>query len=71
MIGSSKRIIGLFISNLRKQIPISAARFTNVAFSDECFTHGFNQRIQKNQATFWTKWYQSKYFQLSSDLIYA
>jgi len=31
------------------QIPISTARFANVAFSDGSLLHGFNQRIQKRQ----------------------
>ena len=31
------------------EIPISTARFANVAFSDGSLLHGFNQRIQKQQ----------------------
>jgi FlaA1/EpsC-like NDP-sugar epimerase len=31
------------------EIPISTARFANVAFSDGSLLHGFNQRIQKRQ----------------------
>lgn len=32
-----------------KNIPISTARFANVAFSDGSLLHGFNQRVQKKQ----------------------
>ncbi len=49
MMGASKRIMELFLMRESKQIPISTARFANVAFSDGSLLHGFNQRIQKKQ----------------------
>jgi len=49
MMGASKRIMELFMSNLSKQIPISTARFANVAFSDGSLLYGFIQRIQAKQ----------------------
>ena len=32
-----------------KELPISMARFANVAFSDGSLLHGFRQRLIKNQ----------------------
>lgn len=49
MMGASKRIMELFLMRESKNIPISTARFANVAFSDGSLLHGFNQRIQKRQ----------------------
>lgn len=49
MMGASKRIMELFLMRESKYIPISTARFANVAFSDGSLLHGFNQRIQKKQ----------------------
>ncbi len=49
MMGASKRIMEMFLMRLSVQIPISTARFANVAFSDGSLLHGFNQRIQKQQ----------------------
>lgn len=49
MMGASKRIMELFLMRESKNIPISTARFANVAFSDGSLLHGFNQRIQKKQ----------------------
>ncbi len=49
MMGASKRIMEMFLMRRAKQIPISTARFANVAFSDGSLLHGFNQRIQKRQ----------------------
>ncbi len=49
MMGASKRIMELYLMKESKQIPISTARFANVAFSDGSLLHGFNQRIQKQQ----------------------
>ncbi len=49
MMGASKRIMEMFLMRLSLQIPISTARFANVAFSDGSLLHGFNQRIQKRQ----------------------
>lgn len=49
MMGASKRIMELFLMRESRNIPISTARFANVAFSDGSLLHGFNQRIQKKQ----------------------
>lgn len=49
MMGASKRIMEMFLMRKSKQMPISTARFANVAFSDGSLLHGFNQRIQKRQ----------------------
>ena len=47
MMGASKRIMEMFLMNEKKNIPISTARFANVAFSDGSLLHSFNQRILK------------------------
>lgn len=49
MMGASKRIMEMFLMRKSLHIPISTARFANVAFSDGSLLHGFNQRIQKRQ----------------------
>ncbi|WP_026945881.1 UDP-N-acetylglucosamine 4,6-dehydratase [Algoriphagus marincola] len=49
MMGASKRIMELFLMRESLELPISTARFANVAFSDGSLLHGFNQRIQKIQ----------------------
>jgi len=49
MMGASKRIMEMFVHRSSSKIPVSMARFANVAFSDGSLLHGFNQRIQKGQ----------------------
>lgn len=49
MMGASKRIMEMFLMRMCESIPVSTARFANVAFSDGSLLHGFNQRIYKNQ----------------------
>ncbi|NCC30493.1 MAG: UDP-N-acetylglucosamine 4,6-dehydratase [Chloroflexia bacterium] len=49
MMGASKRIMELFLMQASSQLPISTARFANVAFSDGSLLHGFNQRFAKRQ----------------------
>jgi FlaA1/EpsC-like NDP-sugar epimerase len=49
MMGASKRIMELFLMRRSMQIPISTARFANVAFSDGSLLHGFQQRLLKQQ----------------------
>lgn len=49
MMGASKRIMEMFLMRDSLSIPISTARFANVAFSDGSLLHGFNQRFAKNQ----------------------
>ncbi len=49
MMGASKRIMEMFLMRNSAQIPISTARFANVAFSDGSLLYGFDQRIKKGQ----------------------
>lgn len=49
MMGASKRIMEMFLMRQSLELPVSTARFANVAFSDGSLLHGFNQRIQKQQ----------------------
>lgn len=49
MMGASKRIMELFLMRRSMEIPISTARFANVAFSDGSLLYGFNRRMEKNQ----------------------
>jgi FlaA1/EpsC-like NDP-sugar epimerase len=49
MMGASKSIMEMYLMQKSLEIPISTARFANVAFSDGSLLHGFNQRISKNQ----------------------
>ena len=49
MMGASKRIMEMFLMRESETMPISMARFANVAFSDGSLLHGFNQRLAKRQ----------------------
>lgn len=49
MMGASKRIMELFLMRASLELPVSTARFANVAFSDGSLLHGFNQRFAKRQ----------------------
>jgi FlaA1/EpsC-like NDP-sugar epimerase len=49
MMGASKRIMEMFLNRRSGEIPYSAARFANVAFSDGSLLYGFNRRIEKGQ----------------------
>lgn len=49
MMGASKRIMELFLFAEPRGLPVSTARFANVAFSDGSLLHGFTQRLQKRQ----------------------
>ena len=49
MMGASKRIMEMFLMRESLTLPISTARFANVAFSDGSLLHGFNQRFAKGQ----------------------
>ena len=49
MMGASKRIMEMFLMRASLDLPISTARFANVAFSDGSLLHGFNQRFAKRQ----------------------
>ncbi len=49
MMGASKRIMEMFLVRRSLEIPVSTARFANVAFSDGSLLYGFNRRMEKNQ----------------------
>ena len=49
MMGASKRIMEMYLMRRSLEIPVSTARFANVAFSDGSLLHGFNQRMLKKQ----------------------
>ncbi len=49
MMGASKRIMEMFLMRASETMPVSTARFANVAFSDGSLLHGFNQRFAKRQ----------------------
>jgi len=49
MMGASKRIMEYFLMRRSLGMPISTARFANVAFSDGSLLYGFNRRIEKRQ----------------------
>lgn len=49
MMGASKRIMEMFLMREAERLPVSTARFANVAFSDGSLLHGFNQRFAKKQ----------------------
>lgn len=49
MMGASKRIMEMFLMRESELMPVSTARFANVAFSDGSLLHGFNQRLAKRQ----------------------
>ncbi|NBB94077.1 MAG: polysaccharide biosynthesis protein [Gammaproteobacteria bacterium] len=49
MMGASKRIMEMFLMRESESLPISTARFANVAFSDGSLLHSFNQRFMKQQ----------------------
>ena len=49
MMGASKRIMELFLHKESHELPISMARFANVAFSNGSLLDGFEQRVKKYQ----------------------
>ncbi len=49
LMGASKRVMEEYLMHWSERIPISTARFANVAFSDGSLLHGFTQRIAKRQ----------------------
>ncbi|QLE10507.1 UDP-N-acetylglucosamine 4,6-dehydratase [Pseudoalteromonas shioyasakiensis] len=49
MMGASKRIMELFLMQESRRLPVSMARFANVAFSDGSLMHSFDMRIMKEQ----------------------
>jgi FlaA1/EpsC-like NDP-sugar epimerase len=49
MMGASKRIMEMFLMRRSQELPVSTARFANVAFSDGSLLYGFNRRMEKEQ----------------------
>ena len=49
MMGASKRIMEMFLMRRANEIPVSTARFANVAFSDGSLPHSWTIRISKRQ----------------------
>ncbi|MCE5256507.1 MAG: UDP-N-acetylglucosamine 4,6-dehydratase [Spirochaetaceae bacterium] len=49
MMGASKRIMEYFLMRRSAELPVSTARFANVAFSDGSLLYGFNRRMEKGQ----------------------
>jgi FlaA1/EpsC-like NDP-sugar epimerase len=49
MMGASKRIMEMFLMRRSLELPVSTARFANVAFSDGSLLYGFNRRLEKEQ----------------------
>ena len=49
MMGASKRIMEVFLMRRSLELPVSTARFANVAFSDGSLLYGFNRRMEKEQ----------------------
>jgi FlaA1/EpsC-like NDP-sugar epimerase len=49
MMGASKRIMEMFLMRRSRELPVSTARFANVAFSDGSLLYGFNRRLEKDQ----------------------
>ena len=49
MMGASKRIMELYLNRRSLEMPVSTARFANVAFSDGSLLYGFNRRLEKGQ----------------------
>ena len=49
MMGASKRIMEMYLNRRSVSMPVSTARFANVAFSDGSLLYGFNRRIDKGQ----------------------
>lgn len=49
MMGASKRIMEFFLNRRSVEMPVSTARFANVAFSDGSLLYGFNRRLDKGQ----------------------
>ncbi|KFN51435.1 UDP-N-acetylglucosamine 4,6-dehydratase [Arenimonas composti] len=49
MMGASKRLMERFLMRASARMPVSTARFANVAFSDGSLLHGFERRLAKGQ----------------------
>jgi FlaA1/EpsC-like NDP-sugar epimerase len=49
LMGASKRVMEMFLLRNSRELPVSTARFANVAFSDGSLLCGFNRRLEKGQ----------------------
>jgi FlaA1/EpsC-like NDP-sugar epimerase len=49
MMGASKRVMEMLLVASGNELPISTARFANVAFSDGSLLYGFGRRLAKRQ----------------------
>ncbi len=49
MMGASKRIMEMFLMRRSLELPVSTARFANVAFSDGSLLYGFGRRLENEQ----------------------
>jgi FlaA1/EpsC-like NDP-sugar epimerase len=49
LMGASKSVMELFLMRAADGVPVSTARFANVAFSDGSLLYGFEQRVRKRQ----------------------
>lgn len=49
MMGASKRIMEMFLMRRSLELPVSTARFANIAFSDGSLLYSFNRRIENEQ----------------------
>jgi FlaA1/EpsC-like NDP-sugar epimerase len=49
LMGASKRVMEMFLMRRSLEMPVSTARFANVAFSDGSLLYGFNRRMEKEQ----------------------
>jgi FlaA1/EpsC-like NDP-sugar epimerase len=47
--GASKRVMEMFLMRRSLELPVSTARFANVAFSDGSLLYGFKRRMEKEQ----------------------
>jgi FlaA1/EpsC-like NDP-sugar epimerase len=49
IMGATKTIMELYLKRISRSIPVSSARFANVAFSDGSLLYGWNKRLEKEQ----------------------
>ena len=49
LMGASKRVMELVLMQDNVEVPVSTARFANVAFSDGSLLYGFTQRLRNKQ----------------------
>ena len=59
LMGASKRVMELALMRNDLAVPVSTARFANVAFSDGSLLHGFTQRLLEQTADLGTAGYSA------------